>query len=115
MMDDMTAIAQCQAGDAEAFRHLVERYQAEAMGHALAILANREDAADAVQEAFVAAFRALGRFEAGRRFYPWLYTILRHRCFKVASRRPRTQPVEEADLRIDLFCGPLNIDSHVYP
>lgn len=45
-MDDATAIEQCQAGDAEAFRHLVEQYQAEAIGHALAILANREDAAD---------------------------------------------------------------------
>jgi hypothetical protein len=49
-MDDATAIRQCGAGDKEAFRHLVERYQAEAIGHAVTILGNREDAMDAVQD-----------------------------------------------------------------
>ena len=87
-MDDQAAIERCQAGNVDAFRQVVEQYQAEAMGHALALLANREDAEDAVQEAFVKAFRALRRFRAGRRFYPWFYTILRHCCFKLAARRP---------------------------
>jgi RNA polymerase sigma-70 factor (ECF subfamily) len=87
-MDDQAAIELCLAGDANAFRHIVERYQNEAMGHALAILRNREDAEDAAQEAFVKAFRALGRFEAGRHFYPWFYTILRNCCLKSAARRP---------------------------
>jgi RNA polymerase sigma-70 factor (ECF subfamily) len=99
-MDDETAIERCRTGDAEAFRHLVERYQAEAMGHAVAILANREDAADAVQEAFVKAFRALDRFDTGRRFYPWFYTILRHDCLKRVVLRQRMSPAEceEADI-----------------
>ena len=43
-MDDQAAIERCRAGDKEAFRHVVERYQAEAIGHAIAILGNREDA-----------------------------------------------------------------------
>ena len=87
-MDDQAAIERCQAGNVDAFQQVVEQYQAEAMGHALALLANREDAEDAVQEAFVKAFRALRRFQAGRRFYPWFYTILRHCCFKIGARRP---------------------------
>ena len=87
-MDDQAAIERCQAGDADAFRHIVEQYQAEAMGHALAILGNREDAKDAAQEAFVRAFRALDRFEAARQFYPWFYTILRNCCLKLVTRRP---------------------------
>jgi RNA polymerase sigma-70 factor (ECF subfamily) len=87
-MDDAASIEQCLVGNTDAFRCIVERYQAEAMGHALAILGSREDAEDAVQEAFVKAFRALRRFEAGRRFYPWFYTILRNCCFKIAARRP---------------------------
>lgn len=86
-MDDDAAIKRCQAGDADAFRHIVERYQAEAMGHALAILGNPTDACDAVQEGFVRAFRALDRFQAGRRFYPWFYTILRNCCLKLAAKR----------------------------
>lgn len=89
-MDDSVAIDRCKAGDRDAFRHLVERYQAEAMGHAQAILANREDALDAIQEAFIDAFQALGRFDTSRHFYPWFYTILRNRCFKLLAVRRKT-------------------------
>jgi RNA polymerase sigma-70 factor, ECF subfamily len=86
-MNDPTAIQQCRAGDKEAFRHLVERYQAEAVGHAIGILGNRADALDAVQEAFIDAFQALGRFDLSRRFYPWFYIILRNCCYKMAAGR----------------------------
>jgi len=85
-MDDPVAIRKCKAGDKDAFRYLVERYQAEAMGHAVAILADREDALDVVQEAFLDAYQALGRFDTSRQFYPWFYTILRNRCFKLLDR-----------------------------
>lgn len=88
-MDDPAAIKRCKAGDKEAFGYLVERYQAEAMGHALAILADREDALDAVQEAFLDAYHALARFDTSRQFYPWFYTILRNRCFKLLVGRRR--------------------------
>ena len=92
-MDDPVAIKMCQAGDKDSFRYLVERYQAEAMGHALAILADREDALDAVQEAFLDAYQALGRFDLSREFYPWFYTILRNRCFKLlVGRRKNVGP-----------------------
>jgi RNA polymerase sigma-70 factor (ECF subfamily) len=96
-MDDRAAIERCRAGDTDAFRHIVERYQSEALGHAAAILGNREDAADAAQEAFVLAFRALDRFRPDRKFYPWLYVILRNCCFKLANRRRRTagEPLDE--------------------
>jgi RNA polymerase sigma-70 factor, ECF subfamily len=89
MMDDPTAIRNCQAGDQEAFRHLVERYQDQAIGHAIAILGNREDALDALQDAFLDAFRGLRKFDVGCRFYPWFYVILRNCCFKLAARRKR--------------------------
>ena len=97
-MDDAIAIERCKAGDKDAFRHLVERYQTEAMGHAQAILANREDALDAIQEAFLDAFQALGRFDTSRQFYPWFYTILRNRCFKLLGGRRKNAgtSIEEA-------------------
>jgi RNA polymerase sigma-70 factor, ECF subfamily len=86
-MDDQTAIERCRAGDKEAFRYVVERYQAEAIGHAMAILGNRDDALDAVQEAFIDTFQALDRLDLTRRFYPWFYVILRNRCYKLAAGR----------------------------
>lgn len=89
MTDDLKAIASCLSGEQAAFRPLVERYQAEALGHALAVLGNRDDAADAVQEAFFDAYVALPRFDASRAFYPWFYVILRNRCFKLLKSRKR--------------------------
>jgi RNA polymerase sigma-70 factor (ECF subfamily) len=70
----------------------VESYEREALAHALAILGNREDALDVVQEAFVDAYQALDRFDTRRRFYPWFYVILRNRCLKLLQRRTR-QPI----------------------
>jgi RNA polymerase sigma-70 factor (ECF subfamily) len=90
-MDDRTAILHCQAGDREAFRHLVEHYQAQALGHAAAILADREDALDVVQEAFLDAFLALSSFQPDRSFYPWFYVVLRNRAYKLLSSRRRRQ------------------------
>jgi RNA polymerase sigma-70 factor (ECF subfamily) len=98
MMDDPLAIRQCRAGDKEAFRHLVERYQAQAIGHAISILGNREDALDAVQEAFIDAYQALGRFDLERRFYPWFYIILRNCCYKLAAGRKKRETSSSDEL-----------------
>ena len=98
MMDDRAIIERCLKGEKEAFRFLVERYQAQAVGHSLAILANREDARDATQEAFVDAFQALKRFDRARRFYPWFYVLLRHRCYKLIAKKREAQNIEDAEI-----------------
>lgn len=98
MMNDMAAIEKCLKGEKEAFRFLVERYQKQAAGHAFAILANREDALDATQEAFVDAFRSLKSFDTERRFYPWFYALLRNRCYKLIEKRHETENIEDAEI-----------------
>ena len=95
-MDDADAIKACQKGDREAFRHLVERYQKRAVAHAMAILLNRDDAEDAVQEAFIDAFKAIGAFDTARTFYQWFYVLLRNRCYKLTAKRRPTESLEEA-------------------
>ena len=95
-MDDENAIEKCRNGEREAFRHLVERYQRQAISHATAILGSREDALDAAQEAFIDAFRALKQFDSSRPFYPWFYVLLRNRCFKLVARKRETESIEEA-------------------
>lgn len=97
-MDDQAAIEKCLKGEKDAFRFLVERYQAQAVGHSLAILANREDALDATQEAFVDAFQSLKKFDLSRRFYPWFYVLLRHRCYKIIAKKRETQNIEDAEI-----------------
>lgn len=97
-MDDRVIIERCLKGEKEAFRFLVERYQAQAVGHSLAILANREDARDATQEAFVDAFQALKKFDLARRFYPWFYVLLRHRCYKIIAKKREAENLEDAEI-----------------
>ena len=98
MMDDAAIIERCLKGEKEAFRFLVERYQTQAVGHGFAILANREDARDATQEAFVDAFQALKKFDRTRRFYPWFYVLLRHRCYKLLAKKREAENIEDAQI-----------------
>jgi RNA polymerase sigma-70 factor (ECF subfamily) len=86
---DLEAIRRCRDGDTNSFRALVERYEREAIAHARAILANREDSLDMVQEAFLDAFRALDQFDNDREFYPWFYVILRNRCYSLLKSREK--------------------------
>ena len=97
-MDDSRAIRECQNGETSAFRILVERYQGQAVGHAVAILFNREDALDAVQEAFIDAFKAIDSFDRARAFYPWFYVLLRNRCYKMRTRNRETESIEDTEI-----------------
>lgn len=97
MNAESEAICRCCEGDSDAFGEIVRRFQAEAIGHALVLLGNREDALDAVQEAFLDAYRGLARFDRTRQFYPWFYTILRNRCLKILDQKRR-----DADIRTHL-------------
>jgi len=107
LIDDTEAILQCASGSAAAFRVLVERYQREAFSHALALLGTPEDAADAVQEAFLDAFVALPSFDLTRPFYPWLYVVLRNRCFQALRARKRRPDAQDRHMvRLDLIASP---------
>jgi RNA polymerase sigma-70 factor (ECF subfamily) len=100
-MNDAAAVQRCLEGEPDAFRVLVERYQGRALGHAMTIIRNRDDAQDAVQEAFLNAHRALHTFDRARVFYSWFYVILRNCCYKHLARR-RMDAVDEA-VRLDLL------------
>lgn len=103
-MDDSAAVQRSLKGEPDAFRTLVERYQRRALAHAVAIIRNRDDALDAVQEAFLNAHRALHTFDRERVFYAWFYAILRNCCYKLlASRR---MDALERPVRVDLLESP---------
>jgi RNA polymerase sigma-70 factor (ECF subfamily) len=95
--DDGVLIRRAQAGDAEAFGRLVERYMRRAYYSALSLVGSREDALDISQEAFVRAFRARQTLDPERPFYAWLYQILRRLCFNfLRDRRTRLRNLEAA-------------------
>lgn len=97
-MDDALAIEKILNGEREAFRHLVEKYQKQAVAHSYAIFGNREDALDATQEAFIDAFKSLKNFDRTRNFYPWFYVLLRNRCFKMKAKKRETETIGETEI-----------------
>lgn len=90
-------IARCLAGSSSAFEPLVRRHEGRALAVAGALLGDADDAADAVQDAFVRAYRTLGRLTPGSAFGPWFRTILRNLCVDRlrAPRTRRRRPLEE--------------------
>jgi RNA polymerase sigma-70 factor, ECF subfamily len=73
--DDMILVHACKAGDAAAFEELVNRYDRKLFRIAQHITHNREDAQDAVQDAFLKVFRKLTQFRENSQFSTWLIRI----------------------------------------
>lgn len=87
-MDERRAIDLCIAHrDPIGFEYLMRKYQREAYMHAMALVGNPEDAAEACQESFASAFASLPRLAELTAFYPWFYRVLRNRCLNMLSRR----------------------------
>jgi RNA polymerase sigma factor (sigma-70 family) len=74
-MSEADLIVRAQAGDTAAYESLVREHQAAAFRLAYLLLGDAADAEEVAQDAFVAAFRSLGRFDVMRSFRPWLLTI----------------------------------------
>jgi len=73
--DDLALVHACKDGDAAAFEQLVKRYDGRLFRIAQHITHNREDAQDAVQEAFLKVFRKLTQFRENSQFSTWLIRI----------------------------------------
>jgi RNA polymerase sigma-70 factor, ECF subfamily len=80
------------AGDAEAFAALVRRHEARIFNVCLRVVGDRDDAADAAQDTFLAALRKLDQFRGDAAFTTWLHRIAINACYDVLRRR-RRQPL----------------------
>jgi RNA polymerase sigma-70 factor (ECF subfamily) len=74
--DESTLVALAKRGDAAAYEELVRMHQGIAFRVAYVAAGERGDAEEAVQDGFVKAYRALGRFRDGAPFRPWLLQIV---------------------------------------
>jgi len=96
------------AGDDAAFEEVVRRFSGPMFAVAMATLGNRELAADAVQQALVAAWRASASFSPDSELAPWLYTITRRCAIDVwrRDRRHRGSDLSAASGVVDTIPGP---------
>ena len=103
MLEDLAddeLLARHAGGDPAAFGVLVARHRDRAWAVALRTLGHPEDAADAVQEAFVKAYRTAGSFRGEALFTTWLHRIVVNACLD-AMRRSRVRPTSALDDRAD--------------
>lgn len=106
-MEEREILENCLRGDGESFRGIMEMYQAKAMAAAMNILGHREDAEDACQDAFLQAFRSLGRFDLSRNFKTWFLTILYRRCLDQAKKKNRFRRFLSRFKKEASFCSSL--------
>jgi len=86
----------CQRGDREAYDRLVERYQRAVYRLCYRYVNDHEDANDLAQDAFIRAWRAVGRFRGDSAFSTWLYRIAVNACLNHrARRRPASEEISD--------------------
>jgi RNA polymerase sigma-70 factor (ECF subfamily) len=93
--DELRLIARSRDGDVDAFNLLVERYQRPLYNLCLRMLASREAAEDATQDAFIHAFRSIHTFRGGS-LRAWLFRIGANACYDEIRRR-RSRPAVSLD------------------
>ena len=88
---DAAIVARVLAGDTGAYAVIVARYRAQYGRYAVRMLGSREDAEEALQDAFVRAYRSLAKCDDPERFAPWFFRILANRCRTAGTRRGRRE------------------------
>ena len=91
---DRRLIAESLAGRSASFGELVLRYQDRLFNAVVRILDNREDAADAVQDAFINAYQSLATFKGDAEFYTWLYRIAFNTAVSLKRRRKQVMSLD---------------------
>jgi RNA polymerase sigma-70 factor (ECF subfamily) len=90
-MPDEEAIVRVLAGEVDAFAAIVHRYRDNYARFATRMVGSRADAEDALQLAFVRAYRALDQCRTPARFGIWFHRIVVNECRAFASRRSRRE------------------------
>ena len=97
--DDRQLAEACRSREIAAFEHLYTTHGARLKSVALNILGNVTDAEDAVQEAFLKAYRNLHGFRGQSSFSTWVYRILLNCCYDVRRRKVRRPEQEMTDVQ----------------
>lgn len=101
-LDEPSLVPRLQRGDASAFEELVRLHGGRLLRVARRLLESEEDARDAVQDAFVAAFRSISSFEASSMLSTWLHRIVVNASL-MRLRARRRKPEEDIEQFLPRF------------
>jgi RNA polymerase sigma-70 factor, ECF subfamily len=100
--DDAALLARLRAGDNEAYAQLIRSQHRPLFRIARRLLGNDEDARDAVQDAFISAFKSIGTFAATSRLSTWLHRVVINAAL-MKLRTRRRHPEEEIEKYLPRF------------
>lgn len=96
--DEADLVRAAAAGDSTAFETLVTRHQRNVYRLCYRFVPNHEDASELAQDAFVRAYRSLGKFEGQAQFSTWLYRITVNVCLnRLALKTPKSAPLKDVE------------------
>jgi RNA polymerase sigma-70 factor (ECF subfamily) len=107
LADDRHLASLAAAGRSEAFDLIVARHRRTVYQVCYRFVGNHEDASDLAQDAFVRAWRGIGRFKGESALSTWLYRIAVNVCLnKASARTAATEPIDHADRFADTRAEP---------
>lgn len=95
---DMAFVRKAKRGDEPAFRELVSRYQGKLCLYLRHLTLAGDECDDILQEVFVKAYNALPRFDARKRFSPWIYRIAHNEAINYLKKKNRRKLVSWEDI-----------------
>src|SRR5436853_2076127 len=107
MVDETELIHAAQHGDRDAFDELVRRTYVDLFTLAVRLTGNEEDARDVVQDAYLRAWKGIGKFRGDAQFSTWLYRITANAASTHVHkrRRQRAEPFDETMEPVDPRAG----------
>lgn len=101
-MEASALVEAAKGGDPQAFDALVRRYRSRIFALALHLTGSRSEADDITQDAFLRAYRNIGRFEGRSEFFTWLYRIALNRALNIRRDRKRRITMSIDDPRLTM-------------
>ena len=110
--DEPGLVVQVQQGDSEAYAVLVRRHLPRAHRIAWRMLRHREDAEDAVQDAFLRALERIDQCDPGRPFGPWFFRIVATTAINRHRSAKRRETEELSDTDVSDAVSPVDVAVH---
>ncbi len=109
--EEVTMVANCLAGDGDAWETLVERHRRRVFNIAYKFTGRHDRAEDLSQEIFLRVFKNLGKFDPEADFSKWLASVARNHCIdNYRSTRREQRTMVDDGLAFDLAVAPSSTD-----
>jgi RNA polymerase sigma-70 factor (ECF subfamily) len=93
--EDLTLVRQCLEGNQNAFGALIAKHHKAVFNVALRVVNDYQDAQDLTQAVFIKAYEKLGSFDAGHKFFSWIYRMAVNESLNFIKRRRRFEALDD--------------------